>query len=253
MQHKKYMLIANWKMYFSFNQAITWLETNKESLTQYCLQQKDISLVLCPSFESLSACKTILSELPIFLGAQDCSEHESGPFTGQVCAQSLQQIGCHYCIIGHSETYENWNLYQETMLKKITILLKYTLVPIICFGESKQEYEQNLTEISIAKQITLFCSTLKKNYTTQALFAYEPRWAIGSGNIPTEKNLENILNLVKKIALEHGIDATMIYGGSVSSETIIPLKKIPLLDGFLLGKASTDFQELKKVVSLLHE
>lgn len=251
MHNKKYSIIANWKMYFSFNQAISWLTINKESLKD--LPQKDVSLILCPSFESLSTCKTLIAESSILLGAQDCSEHESGPFTGQVCAQSLQEIGCCYCIIGHSETYENWDVYQERILKKITLLIQHKVIPILCFGENKQEHEHKKTESTITKQMTLLCSTLKENKTTKALFAYEPRWAIGSGNIPANNDLEKALKVAKMIATSYDIDATMLYGGSVSSETIIELKKITLLNGFLLGKASTDFQELKKVVSLLNE
>jgi len=251
MHDKRYIVIANWKMNFSFNQTVLWLKNNHESLMQ--LPQNNISLVICPSFESLWITKTNLKESLVLLGAQDCSEHETGPFTAQVSAQSLKELGCRYCLIGHSETFENWDTYQETLHNKITMALTHDLTPIMCFGESKEEHEQKMTEASITKQITHYCSALKKNSITKGLFAYEPKWAIGSGKIPDTTHIEKILILSKKIADSFALDATMMYGGSVSSKTVLSLKKISVIEGFLLGKASTDFQELKKVVSLLQE
>ena len=97
-----YTLIANWKMYFSFNQSVQWIKINKDQLSQAC-KQRNNQLIICPSFESLYAVKQELGNSSMSLGAQDCSNHEQGAYTGQTSAKSLAEIGCSYCIIGHSE------------------------------------------------------------------------------------------------------------------------------------------------------
>lgn len=250
MQQKKYTIIANWKMYFSHKQALSYLENNKTALQQLATKS---NIIICPSFESLATCKHVCTNLPIVIGAQDCSAHDLGPFTGQVCAQSLKELGCNYCLIGHSETYEHWNNDKETILSKLSLAIRHAIEPILCFGENQEEHEKQKTEQSITQQITDFCTTLKKYAIQKALFAYEPKWAIGSGRVPALHDLEKNLSLVKKITHEYAIDARLLYGGSISSQNIVALKSIALLDGFLLGKVSTDFQELKKVVSLLYE
>ena len=250
---RRYTFIANWKMYFSYNQATAWLEKNKKEL-ETCLEKNPITLIICPSFDALGPSAQALTKSTVALGAQDCSAHEQGAFTGQVWAQSLKELGCTYCIIGHSETYTTWKTDHPVILKKIDRLVAHAIIPIICFGETQEEHAAGTTEKSITEQITTFCRFLhQKKYSNQILFAYEPRWAIGSGKMPTATELEITIKIVQKIMAQHSLLGSILYGGSVSPETLANLKDILGLDGFLLGKASTDFQELKKVVSLLHE
>lgn len=248
MQNKKF-IIANWKMYFSYNQATTWLEKNKKEL-EACLQKNPITLIICPSFDALAS--SVLAKSAIALGAQDCSPHEEGAFTGQVCAKSLQELGCTYCIVGHSETSVTLKTDHPLLLNKIDHLLAQGITPIICFGETQKEHAAHITEKSITEQITLLCRFLQqKKPLKQILLAYEPQWAIGSGKTPTATELEVTINIVQNSMAQHSLRGSILYGGGVTIETLPALNNIPGLDGFLLGKASTDFQELKKVVSLI--
>lgn len=250
MQNKKF-IIANWKMYFSYNQATAWLEKNKKEL-ETCLQKNPITLIICPSFDALAPTAQALTKSTVALGAQDCSPHEEGAFTGQVCAQSLQELGCTYCIVGHNETQITWKKDHSLLLNKIDRLLEKGITPIICFGETEEEHTAHTTEKSITEQITTLCRFLQqKKPSKQILLAYEPQWAIGSGKIPTATELEITIKIVQNSMAQHSLLGSILYGGSVGIETLTILKNIPGLDGFLLGKASTDFQELKKVVSLI--
>ena len=248
MQTKKYTIIANWKMYLSYTQATTWLEQNAHALQTVAQHLK--SLVICPSFEALTACALYMKDAPLALGAQDCSSHEQGAFTGQVSARSLAQIGCHYSLVGHSETYVQWDEAAREIREKITLLINNAITPIICIGETQEDHQKKTTQQSIMKKLEFLAASFKHN---DLFIAYEPQWAIGSGTVPNTQELQPIITLIHNFGMQHNLRIQILYGGSVTASTVIPLKGISYLDGFLLGKASTDFQELKKVVSLLNE
>ena len=110
-----------------------------------------------------------------------------------------------------------------------------------------------MTQKSIAQKLDFLLTTLKNLPTKDIFISYEPLWAIGSGKIPTPQELQTITTFIREYAQKNNLKATILYGGGVTPATSVPLRGIANVDGFLLGKASTDFQELKKVVSLLHE
>ena len=146
-----YTIIGNWKMYFTFDQALEWVRTTKKDLEQAC-QESGNSIVLCPSFESLYPIKLELSNSPINLGAQDCSNYAQGAYTGQVQARSLAEIGCSYCIVGHSErrSYKQEKSYE--IAQKVGLLLENHISPILCIGESKQDYDAGKTKAILTQQ-----------------------------------------------------------------------------------------------------
>jgi triosephosphate isomerase (TIM) len=250
MPSKKYTIIANWKMYLSYTQALTWLKEHRDSLAALAATTK--LCIMCPSFDALSTCASLLEHSPVIVGAQDCSSHEQGAFTGQVSAQSLAQIGCHYSLVGHNETYAQWDEAASQIRDKIKLLIANAITPIVCIGETQEDHQKKTTEQSITQKLE-FLITPFKHHRNDIFIAYEPQWAIGSGTVPTAKELQPIITLIHTFGVRHGLTITILYGGSVSAATVTPLKEISHLDGFLLGKASTDFQELKKVVSLLNE
>ena len=238
-------------MYFSYAQAVTWLKNHHDDLV--ALARATTSLVLCPSFDVLETSASLLKRSSIILGAQDCSGYELGAFTGQVSAESLAQIGCQYCIVGHSETYAEWSTSRNDICNKISAVLKNGMTPIVCIGETREEHHNNMTQKSIAQKLDFLLTTLKNHPTKDIFISYEPLWAIGSGKIPTPQELQTITTFIREYAQKNNLKATILYGGGVTPATSVPLRGIANVDGFLLGKASTDFQELKKVVSLLHE
>lgn len=236
--------VANWKMYFTSQQEIAFLTDNLAELTAL---SKTNTLIMCPSFLSLVTINTIIKNTPINLGAQNCSTKDDGPYTGEVSAKSLAEVGCHYCIIGHSErrayAYETTSIIKEKLDQTST----YGITPIICIGETDQEKNDGKTKDILKEQLIPLITALTPR--SSILIAYEPVWAIGSGIVSTPKLINEACATIATI-MHHAptIHYKILYGGSIQSTHSAELKKTNV-DGFLIGKASTDFQELKKIVS----
>ena len=244
----KRILIANWKMYLTHDQAIEWIKNYSEELDQI-IQKTEHLLVILPSLDACCKMQTITAGRSFSIGAQDCSPHELGAYTGQISAQSLEQMNCTHCLIGHSETRSEHNVSDFVVAEKLRQLIATSIIPIICVGENRKEDSISATlahiETQLKQLITYFDS--QKTY----YIAYEPLWAIGTGIIPTSDHVVIISNHIRSY-IKHHSSATIkvLYGGSVTSETIKQIVT-PEIDGFLIGKASTDFQELKKIVNYL--
>lgn len=245
------IIVANWKMYFTYNQARTWCQEHQQHFSE--LTKKN-TLVLCPSYESLASLASLLNHSPVALGAQNCSGHTNGAYTGQIMAKSLQELNVQYCIIGHSEVRTYLSETNDQLKQKVEQLFLHNIMPIFCVGESKHEYENNMAFEKIHDQLQPLMTALEQEHHSKALFiAYEPIWSIGTGVVADNTHIHTIITYIHKLLdpykKSHKIHT--LYGGTVNGETILELKKIDLLHGFLVGKASTNFQELKKIVSLI--
>lgn len=243
------MYVASWKAYLTFKQAQDFVKKNKEALATL---GKDYQLIICPSFDALATLSPELKNLGIALGAQDCSAHNPGPFTGQVLAASLKEIGCSYCIIGHSEVRKECQETTATIGAKAIQLLNHGIIPIICVGESAKEYDINIGIQAIEQQLEPILISIKtqKPSLKGIAIGYEPVWAIGDGSTPSTEYLTKQLELIKRLCTQHlpEYQALLFYGGGVNDINILKFKNIPLLDGIMIGGASTDFQKLQKIV-----
>lgn len=246
---KNLQYICNWKAYLSFNQARDYIIQNKQTLKTF---GKDFQITICPSFDAISALNQELKGTGISLGAQDCSAHKAGAYTGQVLASSLKEIGCGYCIIGHSETRRECKETTQIIAQKALQLLEQEIIPIICIGESAKEFDLNLGTQVIEQQLESLLVLLKNAKSTfkKIIIAYEPIWAIGNGSTPSPEYLSKQLEIIKRLLNEHLPDyqTQLFYGGSINETNVLKFKSIPLLDGILIGGASTDFQKLQKIV-----
>ena len=129
------LVVANWKMEKTYRESVAWVEAYKPLLVS-C--DGRVELALCPSYTSLSTIGALLHDTGIKLGAQNCSEHERGPFTGDVSALSLKELGCTYCIVGHSERRLYHGETDMMIAQKAVILVRSGIIPIVCIGESGQ-------------------------------------------------------------------------------------------------------------------
>lgn len=250
MRNPSYTIIGNWKMYFSFDQAIKWIRTVKDELNEVCLQSEN-SLVLCPSFESLYPIQQELSHFHINLGAQDCSNYSQGAYTGQIQARSLSEINCSHCIVGHSERRSYQQETSNQTAEKVALLLENKISPVVCIGESKHEYESGKSELILSEQLKPISKIISSTSSPIPFFiAYEPIWSIGTGIIPENNYLEQIFSFIKTNTNQWSNKKSihLLYGGSVNAKTCLIIKSVKNVEGFLIGKASTDFQELKKIV-----
>ena len=247
------IFVANWKMQKSYNQAINWCIKNNKELAELSHIK---NIIICPSFESITKVQTLLNK-NINIGAQDCSAFEKGAYTGQVSAISLREIGINYCLIGHSETkinITNTDNLNNSISEKYFLLIKNNIKPIICIGETQEEREKNITYDILKHQIDVMINKIKKEEIkiNELIIAYEPIWAIGTGKVPKPEELNNTLIGIKKYinSILSDIELTILYGGSINLDNIEEFKNIGILNGFLLGNSSLDFQLFKKIVLL---
>lgn len=245
---KNFIIVSNWKMQLSYRAALAYLATLTSELGN---QTGNSSLIFCPSFDVLSDAHKILQSTDFYLGAQDCSAHSSGPFTGQVQAESLAQLGCRYSIIGHNEMRLQGQTPQA-IAQKMNQLRANNIIPIICVGESAEDKHNAKSHEALETHIKPLIDELNTNAhcNDPLVIAYEPVWAIGTQVTPTPDYISSQLAFVKKLFKEvtNPIKIQTIYGGSVDENSVASLLKIPELDGILLGKASLDSQKFKKIV-----
>jgi triosephosphate isomerase len=245
----KPIFVANWKMQLSFNQSCSFVENNLKSLEQMSLNK---TIILCPSFPALHALGMLCKQSPIKIGAQTVSRHPFGPYTGEVSAISLAQVGCTYSIIGHSDSRQYNHESNINIEHKLKELIKNSITPIICIGESQEHYEQQKTYQILEEQLLGNLEIIQKHEDSASSFiiAYEPVWAIGSNSTPSVKNLVEIFKwLNHECSKRTKTPYSLIYGGSVNKDNAADLLNINHVNGLLIGRASTEIDSFISILS----
>jgi len=243
------LFVANWKMQLSYKQSIQFVDVHRDDLRALAHNH---SIIICPSFDALSSLGELLKDTGVELGAQDVSMHARGAYTGQVAATSLKEVGCSYCIIGHSERRQYNAESSEHIAHKIIQTAAVGITPLICIGETAAQKKAGHTATALQEQLDPLIDTIKLTPLTSVGIAYEPVWAIGTGSIPTNKEIALILEWIRKYihATIPAIELALLYGGSVTPDNALSLSATEGLDGFLIGGASTDFKKFQKIVLL---
>ena len=242
---KRMIFAANWKMVWDFAQTITFAQQYRHELAALADNR---SIILCPSFPAIPELVNIFKNSPVCVGAQDCSGKVAGAFTGQVSAAHLASAGATYCIIGHSERRRYNHETTQEVAAKTGLALAAGLTPILCVGETADEQAAGKTSQVLEDQLLPVLEVIKQHPSAGVIIAYEPVWAIGTGKIPSSDDIKNAFGHLSHLARAAAITSPLLYGGSVTAANAPLLKKIELLDGFLIGGASLDFQELKNIV-----
>ncbi|HBS48046.1 TPA: hypothetical protein DEO28_02455 [Candidatus Dependentiae bacterium] len=252
---KKYIVVSNWKMNKCINDALTFCTSNLESLIKIS-ETEPVSIILCPSFLGLYPLIKIFKDTSIKIGSQDCSSHLKGSYTGQISAECLHEISCDFCIIGHNERRKYNNEKDEEIVQKFFHLINFDINPILCIGETKEQFETKQTFKILEEQLKHVLELFNSNFVKKTLtpcISYEPTWSIGTGDIPDKKHLEVVFawlaNICKKNASMSQVK--LLYGGSVSEDSIDMIKKINFIDGFLIGNKSLEFESFVKIISKL--
>lgn len=248
---RKKIVAGNWKMNLSLEEG---QRLTSEILHQYAnVINKQVSVVLNPPFPHLYPVKNLIGETQgIFLGAQNCSDKESGAFTGEVSAKILASFGVSHVILGHSERREYFKEGDALLATKVNQALSHGLTPIFCCGESLQTREEGNHISVVSAQLTASLFHLSAEEFSKVVIAYEPIWAIGTGKTATADQAQEMHQALRAhIAATYGEELaesiSILYGGSANPGNAKELFAKPDVDGGLIGGASLkagDFIEI---------
>jgi triosephosphate isomerase (TIM) len=247
------LIAGNWKMNLDHLQAIAFVQKLAWNLKDAKHDFAAVEVAVFPPFTDLRSVQTLVSadKLPVVFGAQDVSAHDSGAFTGEISGAFLAQLECTYVLIGHSERRTLHGENDEEVAAKVTAAVKHGLVPIICVGETAADLELHGPSAVPVAQLRTALSGI--DGAADIVVAYEPVWAIGSGQAATPEQAEQVaaqLRLVLSETLGQDVaDKTRIlYGGSVKGVNIAGYMREPNVDGALVGGASLDIDEFSSIV-----
>jgi triosephosphate isomerase len=239
-------IIANWKMNLGVRESVA---LTRASLL--LLRGKKIAphLVLCPSFIALSEVRKVLAHSSVSLGAQNVSWEEHGAYTGEISVRMLSEVGTTHVIVGHSERRHWFGETDESVNKKVLKLLEQHFTPIVCVGETKEEHDAGEARARVTHQLSATWRYVHVKSSDRFMIAYEPVWAIGTGETPTVQEVVEMHTHIRDLMRElHGKESTVLYGGSVDGENVYSFLREPMVDGVLVGGASVKIQEMKAIV-----
>lgn len=250
MLKNKAFFVANFKMYKTFKETVAWGKKHSSALAELAQEAK---IVICPTFPALYELGIDLESCGVKIGAQTCAWREQGSLTGEVSVTSLKELGCSYCIVGHSERRRFCGETNEQIAQILPLLLGAEITPILCVGETSQGMswieQRPVLEQVLTDQLSVLTELKQSNYRTICI-AYEPVWAIGTQQVPTVEHIQGAFACIRHFCGVYLADYTvhMLYGGSVDSVNAPSLWQVQGLEGFLVGGASVDFQSFQKIV-----
>jgi len=243
------IIAANWKMHMNKDKAIEYIRDFKEMVTA-----TNVEIVLCPPFTLLETVKEETKNTVIKVGAQNVHWEEKGAFTGEISPLMLKELGIDYCIIGHSERRQYFNETNETVNKKLKSVMKHGIRPILCIGESLEDRKKGNTEVFVKEQVVEAFKGIDGEDVKNVVIAYEPIWAIGTGETATPEEANRVIAFIREILREiYGSNISeeirIQYGGSVKPDNIKSLMDQDDIDGALVGGASLDPVSFAKIVA----
>ncbi|MEG3941566.1 triose-phosphate isomerase [Microcoleus sp. S36b_A3] len=238
---RKIVIAGNWKMYKTRAESLEFLQGFMSCLTE---TPEEREVVLCVPFTDLSALSKNLHGSRIRLGAQNVHWEESGAFTGEISGLMLAEMGVRYVIIGHSERRQYFGETDKTVNLRLKAAQKYGLIPILCVGETKQQRDLGETEAHIFSQLAEDLVGVDQN---NLVIAYEPIWAIGTGDTCETKEANRVIGLIRSKLTNP--DVPIQYGGSVKGENIDEVMAMPEIDGVLVGGASLEAASFARIVN----
>ncbi len=248
----KKIIIGNWKLNLDHLEAIQLFQKLNYSLNTDI--DEKISIVVAPSHTSLRSIQTIIDadKLNIFLSSQDVSMFNDGAYTGEVSAHQLAKLNISYCIVGHSERRQHFNETDEFVNVKVNNLINKEITPIICFGESNDQRTDGNYMDFLINQIENSTKGLRKDKVDEIIFAYEPVWAIGTGQNASLQDIVEVISKVKEFISKKSFfneeKIKFIYGGSVSPDNSYEILNSKIIDGALVGGASLDVDKFIKII-----
>ncbi len=244
----KKLIVGNFKMNTTVKEFAVYLD---KFLPKVKDSKSDV--VLCLPYTHLMLASQKLVSTEVNFGSQNISIDTSGAHTGEVSANMVKDLGATYTIIGHSEIRKRFKETNEQVNQKIINALGVNLKVILCIGETKTEKNANKTAAVLKKQIDIALKGLYENELKNIIIAYEPCWAIGTGNVASSKDIENAVKTIRKVIEEDFSEKAaekmlVLYGGSTKLENFNSILKVKGVNGLLVGGACLDADVFAKMV-----
>ncbi len=246
------LIAGNWKMHYNHLEALALVQK-----LAFTLNRKDFAAVevaVLPPFTALRSVQTLVAgdKLEIRYGAQDISTHDKGAYTGEVSGSMLAKLGCTYVLAGHSERRQYHGEDDATVNAKVKAALRWDVVPIVCVGEPLEVRRAGGHLVHTTAQLDGALRGLSAEQVAGLVVAYEPVWAIGTGEVATPQDAQEAAAAIRdRVSAVHGGDAAanvrILYGGSVKADNIAAMMAQPAIDGALVGGASLDAGEFVRI------
>lgn len=246
------LIVGNWKMHRDHLEAIQLVQK-----LAYHLQEEDYEnqeIVVCPSFVALRSVQTLIQsdKLPLLLGAQHCSEHEDGAYTGEISASMLARLDVAYVLAGHSERRALYGETSDLVNRKAAAILDHGMRPIVCVGEQIEDRDAGRAEAVVLDQLAGSLAGLEPPSVDDLVVAYEPVWAIGTGRTAIPDDAQQMAATIRGALVElrgpRAASMRVLYGGSVKPGNITALMAGEDVDGVLVGGASLSSEDFALIV-----
>ena len=247
------LIAGNWKMHLDHLQAIAFVQKLSWGLKDVRHDFGEVEVAVFPPFTDLRSVQTLLAadKLALVLGAQDVSPHESGAFTGDISAAMLAKLDVRYVLVGHSERRQGHQESDEIVGAKARAAHASGMVPVICVGETAEDLDTHGAAAIPLAQLAAAVAQLPAG--AEFVVAYEPVWAIGSGQAATPEQAEEVARALRESLRdlrgdEQAAATRILYGGSVASQNVAGFLRQPNVDGALVGGASLKVDEFSRIV-----
>lgn len=247
------LIAGNWKMHKTAAEAAAFVE----QLIEVLPEKGEAEVLICPPFTALHAAATAAATSRIAVGAQNVHEESSGAHTGEISADMLLEAGCTYVIVGHSERRQAGETDGQVNAKTLAAL-RSGLKPIVCVGEQLAERQAGETETVVTGQVRAALEGVTAEQAATAVVAYEPVWAIGTGETATAEEAGRVARIIRETVADLvGDDAAkrvrIQYGGSVNADNIASFMQADDVDGALVGGASLQAESFAQIVQRTEE
>lgn len=249
---RKKLIVGNWKMHLNTHQASLYLHKLSEEVASH----RDVEAVLCPNFLVLQSLSLQVNHRQFKLGAQNCYWRDEGAYTGEVSATMLRGL-VDYVIIGHSERRHVFGEHDKDIRHKVQAVIRNNMKPILCIGETAHERAAGETMHVLHDQLTSGLLNVTSDEIKDIAVAYEPVWAIGTGDPVKPADLAAVTAAIRKqVKALYGAKASeevrILYGGSVNADNSANFLAVDGVDGFLIGGASLKANEFASIVEKAH-
>jgi len=250
------LMAGNWKMNLNHVEATGVVQKLAWTLSDYHYDKAKSEAAVIVPFTDIRTVQNLIEgdKLPLAFGAQDVSAHDSGAYTGEVSASMLAKLNCTYVVVGHSERREYHGETDELINAKAKKVIAAGMTPIICVGEKLEIRKQGTQVPFVLAQVDGVLAGLTGEQVGALVIAYEPVWAIGTGEVATPEDAQEVCGAIRTrvnelVGPQAAESVRIQYGGSVKSSNVVDIMAQPDVDGALVGGASLDPEEFARIVT----